>query len=586
MQYPAIAQPQYAFAPTFASGGLADAARAVQARGRNEDTMLVHMTPNEVNSLQGLAMAHGGTLTINPDTGLPEADFLKSILPMIAGFALGPAGFGLMTSLQAGLAVGGVTALATGDLGKGLSAGLGAFGGSNLGAALSSTGAEAAKLAALPDAGASAIPASMGGTGASTGSIMGDTLGFSAAPAGSALAPAAPGFSVSNLYTPAQTAALQAGVPTGFGSVGAGAQDLFTSGGMGRFGTAFSQSAGGPFGTTAAAIGLADPVMTAMQPKPYDFSTMPMEESNYAGPYLPSEREARFPTYRDPRDSSEFSYFSPSNPYPGFRAAATGGAMHRYQEGGEVDRQVRFAGEDFQGGIDPEFQHNFRPVEVYTPPPAAQAPTPIGGKGSIPINMPPNADRGMNSIFSAMIANMIGGRLAAKNPNIPEGMSKEDAEKFGYDKYTDPARMRFDPRTQRLVPKNMAAGGLAALNAYSQGGLSLDDGAFIVDARSVSELGNGSSSAGQERLAQLGGRPIKGPGDGVSDSIPATIGGNTPARVARDEVMFDREAVRRMGGGSVNKGANKLYAMMENVHDKRKKAKRGQDTKAHKHMPT
>jgi len=461
MQYPAIAQPQYAFAPTFASGGLADAARAVQARGRNEDTMLVHMTPNEVNSLQGLAMAHGGTLTINPDTGLPEASFLKSILPMVAGFALGPAGFGLMTSLQAGLAVGGLTALATGDLGRGLSAGLGAYGGSSLGSALSSTGTEAAKLAALPDAGASAVPASMGGTGASTGSIMGDTLGFSAAPAGSAMAPAAPGFSVSNLYTPAQTAAMQASAPTGFGSVGAGAQDLFTSGGMGRFGSAFVDAAGGPMGTTAAVTGLAQPVMSAFEPKPYDFSTIPREEINYAGPYLPSEREARFPTYRDPRDSSEFSYFSPSNPYPGFRAAAAGGMMSGNQ-----------------------------------------------------------------------------------------------------------------------------AGGLAALNSYSQGGLSLDDGAFIVDARSVSELGNGSSSAGQERLAQLGGKPIKGPGDGVSDSIPATIGGDTPARVARDEVLFDKEAVRRMGGGSVNKGANKLYAMMENVHDKRKKAKRGQDTKAHKHMPT
>jgi hypothetical protein len=260
--------------------------------------------------------------------------------------------------------------------------------------------------------------------------------------------------------------------------------------------------------------------------------------------------------------------------------------MHRYQEGGEVDRQVRFADENFRGGVDPEFQHNFRPVEVYTPPAAAQAqgiPAMIGGKGGGNFRVTSSDD---GSIGNIMARALFGGRQAERNPNIPEGMSKEDAEKFGYDRYINPANMRFDPRTQRLVSKNMASGGLAALNAYSQGGLSLDDGAFIVDARSVSELGNGSSSAGQERLAQLGGKPIKGPGDGVSDSIPATIGGNTPARVARDEVLFDKEAVRRMGGGSVNKGANKLYAMMENVHDKRKKAKRGQDTKAHKHMPT
>jgi hypothetical protein len=35
-------------------------------------------------------MAHGGSLTINPQTGLPEAGFLDAVLPMAAGFALGP----------------------------------------------------------------------------------------------------------------------------------------------------------------------------------------------------------------------------------------------------------------------------------------------------------------------------------------------------------------------------------------------------------------------------------------------------------------------------------------------------------------
>jgi hypothetical protein len=41
--------------------------------GRNGDTMLVHMNPTEVAGLQSLAMAHGGSLTINPNTGMPEA---------------------------------------------------------------------------------------------------------------------------------------------------------------------------------------------------------------------------------------------------------------------------------------------------------------------------------------------------------------------------------------------------------------------------------------------------------------------------------------------------------------------------------
>ena len=109
-------------------------------KGRGGDSMLVHMTPGEVQALQALAQRHGGTLTINPETGQPEANFLKSILPMVAGFALGPAGFGLMSAGMAGAAVGGITALSTGSLSRGLMAGLGAYGGASLGASLANAG--------------------------------------------------------------------------------------------------------------------------------------------------------------------------------------------------------------------------------------------------------------------------------------------------------------------------------------------------------------------------------------------------------------------------------------------------------------
>jgi hypothetical protein len=70
-------------------------AHHVQSAGRGDDKVLVHMTPKEVGGLQALAMAHGGSLTINPETGLPEAGFLSSLLPMIAGAGWGPAGVGL-----------------------------------------------------------------------------------------------------------------------------------------------------------------------------------------------------------------------------------------------------------------------------------------------------------------------------------------------------------------------------------------------------------------------------------------------------------------------------------------------------------
>lgn len=111
---------------------------------------------------------------------------------------------------------------------------------------------------------------------------------------------------------------------------------------------------------------------------------------------------------------------------------------------------------------------------------------------------------------------------------------------------------------------------------YAGGGIYMDDGSFVVDARTVSELGNGSSNAGQELLARLGGRPVKGPGDGVSDSIRANIGGTQEARVARDEVIFPAKAVKKLGG------AKKLYALMDKAHKARKKAGRGTDTKLRK----
>jgi len=113
-------------------------ANNMAAQGRGPDSTLVHMSPQEVDGLQALAMRHGGSLTINPQTGLPEAGFLSSILPLIAGIGLTAMG---MPAGMAALTVGGGTALVTGDLKKGLMAGLGAYGGAGLAESLIGSGA-------------------------------------------------------------------------------------------------------------------------------------------------------------------------------------------------------------------------------------------------------------------------------------------------------------------------------------------------------------------------------------------------------------------------------------------------------------
>lgn len=135
------------------------AAQHLASKGRGPDTTLVHMAPQEVAGLQALARAHGGTLTTNPDTGLPEAGFLRAILPIVAGAALGPAGLGL-TAMQAGLAAGALGTVATGSLKQGLMAGLGAYGGAGLMGSVAGAGEAALQAAnSAPATGISVVPA-------------------------------------------------------------------------------------------------------------------------------------------------------------------------------------------------------------------------------------------------------------------------------------------------------------------------------------------------------------------------------------------------------------------------------------------
>ena len=102
---------------------------------------------------------------------------------------------------------------------------------------------------------------------------------------------------------------------------------------------------------------------------------------------------------------------------------------------------------------------------------------------------------------------------------------------------------------------------MGGLTAFNSGGL--QDGGFVLPADVVAHLGNGSTAAGQKVLAKgLGARPIKGGGDGMSDSIPTTIEGKQPARVADGEAYVPAEKVKEVG-------PKRLYKMMEKVRQAR-----------------
>ena len=78
----------------------------------------------------------------------------------------------------------------------------------------------------------------------------------------------------------------------------------------------------------------------------------------------------------------------------------------------------------------------------------------------------------------------------------------------------------------------------------------------------ISDLGGYSDYA-------RGGRMLKGPGDGMSDSIPASISGKRPARLADGEFVIPADVVSHLGNGSTDAGAKQLYAMMNKVRQAR-----------------
>jgi hypothetical protein len=94
---------------------------------------------------------------------------------------------------------------------------------------------------------------------------------------------------------------------------------------------------------------------------------------------------------------------------------------------------------------------------------------------------------------------------------------------------------------QSMMPGPSIAAASGGMMNFAQGG--------------ISDLGHYSD----------GGQLLKGPGDGMSDSIPANIAGKQPARLANDEFVVPADVVSHLGNGSSDAGAKKLYSMMDRV---------------------
>lgn len=457
-------------------------AQGLASFGRGPDTELVHMAPSEVKSLQQLAEAHGGSLTTNPHTGLQEAGFLSSLLPMMIGAGLSVASGGALTPMMAAMMTAGGYGVATGSLKKGLMAGLGAYGGAGLGAGLAEAGVQAA---AAPE-----IAASQAGVSNLASNAAGTTLRDAAGnltQAGSDYAA-----NVAAQTAPAQTAIANAGLDKGImgnlSQAGQGLSSLTSQTGR----NAFMAGAGGSSGLMQAGLTAAGPLFgqTPATPPAAPGDASMGQRYSYS-PGVPKPQPAPdVPAYGDQGQNfgKEQRYYNPAYTPISPDAAKT---MYGYAGGGPV-----------------EAMSNANAIGANTGYPMADIHT---GAYATPYQQP-------------------------MSQNVVQG-----AQDSAVDPYTGQATFA-------------AGGGISTLGGYSDGG-----------------------------------RLLKGPGDGVSDSIPAVIGKKQPARLADGEFVIPARIVSELGNGSTEAGARQLYSMMERIQSGRQRSigknKVATNTRAAKHLP-
>lgn len=577
-------------------------AKGLASLGRGEDSMLVHMTPKEVESLQTIAMSHGGSLTVNPHTGLPEAGFLSKILPMLAGGLGTLLTGGAINPLTMGLITGAGTGLATGDVKKGLLAGLGAYGGASLlsglagasaAAPVSSVGGAAGTTAGTAGAGAGA-GVGTGGAGASLSSTV-QTL------------PPVPPFAsgtqlvngVANL-TPAST-----GLTPGFSNfganlsnVGTGAKSLFTEGLSG-----FNPSGYGTdvLGTGAKALGLSGAASAA------PFLDMGTQTGLPSGLGLDdSQADMIVPEFElvdegaDPFNQANFDVGGYREHFRNQRMVRrsaeggitnlSGGGVAKYELGGTTTAPAptttttapaptttttapvkpNWLGAQAKGM--PKGFYNIRPnlfpfyrfrgqqdapgYGIYTPgsPRLTSWNNPMGQQVTGIRNMGQVINRfGQSSPFGQELLRR---GSAGLNYRFPYDTEKYGIQQYGYIP-PDVTPQMYNQQMREIARQYM--GTPNAFVAYWNPELT----------PSFASGGLASFAAGGRPGVTQPGGYLDGDGDGMSDSIPATIANKQPARLADGEFVVSADVVSGLGNGSTKAGAKQLYAMMDRVRQAR-----------------
>ena len=468
------------------------------------------MTTGELQALQRLAESRGGSLTINPKTGLPEAGFLSSIIPAVAGIATAAFAPQLLPLVAGGIGL--ADYAMTGSLMGGIMAGLGTWGAGGLGESIMKEATLTPALGgdiASKVAQSSITPATTAATSLATETMPALTapniLGATAAPmtAGAETAIASPLLTQSAQQVAANTANIAASAPmTNFDKLASGFKNITSSPSAAW---EFTKEHPWQVGGVLAPIGLAaaKDLMT-----PSALPVVEQKKNPFNLKYNSPDFKGTFPEVPSPAYTAVYPNYvtNPYNPY----AAAHGGLM-------DVEKMA--------GG-------------------RAIVSEPKGDPG---IYVDPDEDtRHLGAFHAALLAHQKRAKLAG----LPASYKTMAAlGKLG-SVQTDPAMLAQQQIAQEAT-SSAKEGGLQDLGSYSDGG-----------------------------------HLLKGPGDGVSDSIPASIGHKRPARLAEGEFVIPARIVSELGNGSTDAGAKRLYAMMDRIKAKRAKAKDiAADTKTYNLLP-
>lgn len=149
---------------------------------------------------------------------------------------------------------------------------------------------------------------------------------------------------------------------------------------------------------------------------------------------------------------------------------------------------------------------------------------------------------------------------------------------------------------QKLLAGGAGIAGLGMVSDQLRGGIpkkkeyrgALSRFSYNPDTYRPYSFARGGDTGGIASLGSYsdGGRMLKGPGDGMSDNIPATINNKQPARLADGEFVVPADVVSHLGNGSTDAGAKQLYAMMNKVRKARTgNPKQGRQINARKYLP-